>query len=448
MGKFTFGCILFLIVCYLNHFVCSDNVSAFSNKSITLSTHLNPSCKARFRTNTNIHSRPSEFKYSYNFSRSSSFLIKLRSCWADIEPGIIFEFKEMNLDYKKMLYIPSVGIKIWIENDISKKMISLVFKDVASFDTIFEFVSQSCGNNQKKDNKIRTYRFKLNMWWWKENYSGYDQKDFFGYDDIFERIYYDMDNLKLYSKYLDKIDSKKPLNYLLHGPPGSGKKSLVKVLATKYSMPLFIINGLTIEDRELGDIGEILSPDDSYYEYKILLFENFDVFLLRPDVQSMIPTILNCLDESHDSGKIVRFFTARNNDFIHGNERVFYRFSRLIKFNYPTRYILRSKLNSLINIFGPKTETKVDLENKNKFLDIVMAANGITVGTFVNYCLRFISVNPDKYLKTLIEHHEEFYNEAAAIFYNGAYNINWEIFDEYISSNIIPNGRHGSWKYN
>lgn len=105
-------------------------------------------------------------------------------------------------------------------------------------------------------------------------------------------------------------------NYLLHGPPGTGKTSLISAIASKYSLDIFMINLNAFEsDNAFVKLINILP------ERSILVLEDIDhLFKNENSKKISFSTILNTLDGFACKNRLMTFMTTNN--FNHLDETI------------------------------------------------------------------------------------------------------------------------------
>jgi ATP-dependent 26S proteasome regulatory subunit len=117
-------------------------------------------------------------------------------------------------------------------------------------------------------------------------------------------------------------------SFLLHGPPGCGKTSVIKAISVRYKLPLFIFNIGSLGNKELVsllfEINEWIKKGEKY----IILLEDFDRVLEKlkiyqphhQDNKLTMDSILNFLDGIDESYGRLTFISANNIDSIISND--------------------------------------------------------------------------------------------------------------------------------
>jgi SpoVK/Ycf46/Vps4 family AAA+-type ATPase len=108
--------------------------------------------------------------------------------------------------------------------------------------------------------------------------------------------------------------------YLLHGPPGTGKTSIIKAFASTYGFDIYIINMENVTQPE--DIVQIFRGFDSAHSFHIICFEDIDRcpmfkpkgYYDEPDPNNNlgVRTLLNELDGIIEGNKRITVFTANS----------------------------------------------------------------------------------------------------------------------------------------
>jgi DNA polymerase III delta prime subunit len=183
---------------------------------------------------------------------------------------------------------------------------------------------------------------------------------------------------------LQKLDENKPLNFLLYGPPGVGKSSLIMTLASLKSWPIYVINA---NGLKFSNLQAALSPSRSHDDtrVRVLLFEDFDRFLQHDQIDLVMTQVLNALDgvDNTDS-RTVRVFTGNDCEAIFGNPAMINRMSFRFRFSPPTREMLEKRLNQLLRACG---HSKLDTDSP--LLDRAIRC-GINMRQWSVFSLRFV----------------------------------------------------------
>uniref|UniRef100_A0A6C0ECM5 ATPase AAA-type core domain-containing protein n=1 Tax=viral metagenome TaxID=1070528 RepID=A0A6C0ECM5_9ZZZZ len=233
------------------------------------------------------------------------------------------------------------------------------------------------------------YVFTKNGWHTYSQYSAYNEKNFVGYTNYLNKIVHDIETYKKYTIFLKSIgEGHKSLNYLLYGPPGVGKTTLILSLANKLNLPIYKINPTTIDNVS----SDVLSPVTTH-EMVTVSFEDFDRYLEKINADSKISMseILNKLDGIENDKCYIRFFTANNESIITGNEALLNRMNAIFKFSYPTIDQFEAKLNAFMTYHSDEWN-KENEKNKQEFLEIVntnLKVSKLTLRPFCNFLIRY-----------------------------------------------------------
>ena len=106
--------------------------------------------------------------------------------------------------------------------------------------------------------------------------------------------------------------------YLLHGPPGTGKTSVTKIIANKYNLPVFILDLQSIKsDSELTRIvSEIIYLAENRYILSIEDIDRCSIFRDKyyeeREQNISIPCFLNFLDGIVETHGCIRIFSAND----------------------------------------------------------------------------------------------------------------------------------------
>jgi hypothetical protein len=267
----------------------------------------------------------------------------------------------------------------------------------------------------------------MNGWRLKGQYDLYEEKNYLGYQEYIQRILKDVGNMHANSTFLDSIgEGNRSLNYLLYGLPGTGKTTLVKIIANLIKAPIYNVKGT---DTFNFTLSELLTPKrDSFDNTKaiVLLFEDFDRNLTK--YKLAMDDILNALDGIQNDTHIIRFFTGNNCNVIFENAALMSRFNHIFAYDTPTPDMLRHKLYKFLSNHTngddsvDTIEAKLDLEKINKFMNAIVdlqnKSDTISLRTFANYVKIYI-FNKDTYLDDMITnidnletHHSMILNKA------------------------------------
>jgi hypothetical protein len=243
---------------------------------------------------------------------------------------------------------------------------------------------------------INLYRFASNTGTWVSHGSCTDHSKFglIGYTHFLDQIKHEisvhMKNMSL----LMSIGESRSLNYALQGPPGVGKTTMIKSLASQLKLPVCIVNPTEIKSNL---ISMVLNPTIPNYNRKeiplLVVFEDFDRFLKGniDNGNSVMSQILNSLDGFEDKSNVIRFFTANDPDIISQCEALANRMSRTLTFTYPTIDDFRAKFAFLEKHLTPSVTDHI---KKEQFFALIQTIPKLTLRPFTTYVVRYM-LQPD-----------------------------------------------------
>ena len=220
-----------------------------------------------------------------------------------------------------------------------------------------------------------------------------------GLDEYFSDITKDVSMFETHKDILEKLGTTTGFNYLLFGPPGTGKSSFVKALAHQLQVPIFCVKLDTIKPDKISDA---LCPRITT-GIKIVLVEDFDRYLAGIKGKEAVPHVLNALDGVYPAHNTVRFFSANFAQKINENGALASRMRRLLHFDCPTSQHI---FDHLVNIF-PNSEDSI-----HEFIALVSDKN-LPMRTINMYLTRFL-MDPDP-LEEAIKNCDKWFRELDSI---------------------------------
>jgi energy-coupling factor transporter ATP-binding protein EcfA2 len=270
------------------------------------------------------------------------------------------------------------GIDTWVINQIKQKYYYFWFKN-RSDAIILNNILVDKKVALTPPNKSPIYKFTRKGWETVDSFEKLTIDSSIGYKEQVNKIIKDISNYEKNKVFLKSIgEGNRSLNYLLHGPPGTGKSTLIKSVASILNLSIYIVNGSLMEQV---NVSTVLNPPCK--ENKIILFEDFDRYL--QEEKFVMSDILNELDGISTSNNCIRFFTANNEKIIYEHDALINRMSSKFKYGYPIKEHFIIKLKTLLSFY----DNEFDADKIDEFVNLVIDKN-ITLRPFTNYVIRYL----------------------------------------------------------
>lgn len=283
------------------------------------------------------------------FPRLVKFTLSRRTLGGG-EGNAIFQVQSVMGD--KFLLVDTADEKLKEGHDIRDIVISESYQDILSL-------------NKWLQTRLNPKTERSFIYTWNSDYSHWERDrrrmynksidDLIGLDEIFNQIQKDIFTYKRNKTQLIRLGESNGLNYMFYGAPGTGKSSLVRALAMKHEMPVYVAK-MTAAKNE-NQITEMLIPEPSntrsddenelpddavsrdvtsLRDFKIVLLEDVDRYLGTTKNNSTMSAILNALDGIYPSFGVIRIFSANNPESLAKNKAFTTRLNKAFYFAPPT----------------------------------------------------------------------------------------------------------------
>jgi hypothetical protein len=212
-------------------------------------------------------------------------------------------------------------------------------------------------------------------------------------NNVYVQMRQDLKDYKTYEDQFKFFGKTQGLNYLLIGPPGNGKTSIIKKIVKENSGVLYRVNLSNIKKNEnLNNVLTIKKDYEHVGKKNFIIMEDFDRYITTIKNNNgsdgvNYTNFLNNLDGLESNENTVRIFTANESKNI-VDEALVSRFKRIFYLDNPTEQIVIEHLTT----FFTKYHDMYDVDKKmiEKFAEIVVRKYGLNMRLVNNFLARFI----------------------------------------------------------
>lgn len=271
-------------------------------------------------------------------------------------------------------------------------------------------ITESFLNDLMTNNAIKIYEFDeySQRWDYMEKYKmNCGELSGKQINSIYDTIIQDIQNYKKYKANYSFLGKMQGLNYLLIGPPGNGKTSVIKNLVKHHNTRLYKTSLSAI--TKVASLNQVLSVENTYDDDVIfIVLEDFDRYIEKienGDSKFDYSIFLNCLDGIEKNNHIVRIFTANDPGKI-TDKALLSRFKRIFHLTYPDVETITEHINKYYTKFPNYIVTDHEIKI---FSSLAVKKYGLNMRSLNNLLTRIVDVEEPmkEAIKILPEYVEE-----------------------------------------
>ena len=251
-------------------------------------------------------------------------------------------------------------LEVVVENREKQGYVYFWFRSQADSETLVDLLqAKRDADVASKKSKIKRPLMRMSphgSWYDAGEYPCRTPETFVGYGAYLDRIVKDIERLNKHRKLIEDMGESVSLNYLLFGPPGTGKTTLALTVATVMRLTVHIASSTTRNHALLSPPGKDL---------RVLLFEDFDRCLNTADAHAdgaYMSDVLNTLDGVNSGSGVIRFFTGNDCEKIFANKALSSRMTATFRFDWPSRDMFQKKLDNVYAAAGLQPPGKLGFD--------------------------------------------------------------------------------------
>lgn len=297
-----------------------------------------------------------------------------------------------------------LGIPVWIVDRHKKKVLYFYFKTKEDAKLLESKVTKLTHVEYVRNPFNCVCELGRNGWGnpSKKRYVTTSRDNLIGYGDYVDKIVKDIAISTKYQMFLSSMGERHTLNYLLYGPPGVGKTTLIKTVATQCQLPMYVVRGTDLLSFDVNYIlNPTIGPSDDLTQYRILLFEDFDCFLELTSKTTMAD-VLNAIDGVVSEIPTIRFFTGNDCNVIFGNAALLSRMTDKFRFVHSSLEHYQGKLEKFLTYYTPDKIDKVKLQRLLDLVETRIVPRHVSLRTFSAYVARYLF--DENFLDAMADH--------------------------------------------
>lgn len=159
--------------------------------------------------------------------------------------------------------------------------------------------------------ELKIYHYDLKCWRSKEYIHDRTEETIIMNEKIKKKLFTDINNFIKNEQSYKKHGIQYKRNYLFHGPPGTGKTSLINIIANKIKRNVYVLSF----DVQMTDNILFKAINEIKKENAILLLEDIDCFLKndnKTNTNISLSALLNVLDGIGNKDGLITFLTTNH----------------------------------------------------------------------------------------------------------------------------------------